>query len=175
VRQAPAKRPNHLHITPGIVADPSRLEPAKVLGWQRRPTVRQDHPTQVVIVNGSYLLIKTSLCFVAPCARRLLASFCWAGDLRTVFPIKYYKDEGFVERKIEINDEDLDEIIEEYLREHGDFDFDEIEIVNNRPMNIWLHAKCRTYIDTDNPDEPEDMQVSTRTATPHHSWDLTTT
>jgi hypothetical protein len=30
---------------------------------------------------------------------------------------------------------------------HGDFDFDEIEIVNKRPMSIWLHAKCRKYID----------------------------
>ena len=80
--------------------------------------------------------------------------------LRVVFPIKYYKDEGFVERTIEINDDDLDTSIEEYLREHGDFDFDEVEIVNKRPMNIWLHAKCRTYIDKDNLDEPEDMQVS---------------
>ena len=39
---------------------------------------------------------------------------------------------------------------------HADFDFDEIEIVNNRPMNIWLHAKCRRYID---PDENEDVKV----------------
>src|SRR5208282_6412193 len=62
--------------------------------------------------------------------------------MREVFPVKYYKDEGFVERKIELDDEDLDQIIEEYLRLHADFDFDEIEIVNNRPMNIWLYAKC---------------------------------
>jgi hypothetical protein len=80
--------------------------------------------------------------------------------LRVVFPVKYYKDEGFVERTIEINDGDLRTIIEDYLREHGDFNFDEVQIVNKRPMNIWLHAKCRTYIDTDNPDEPEDFQVS---------------
>jgi hypothetical protein len=26
-----------------------------------------------------------------------------------------------------------------------------------RPMNIWLHAKCRKFID---PDEPEEEQVS---------------
>ena len=32
--------------------------------------------------------------------------------MRDVFPVKYYSDEGFVEYKIEINDEDLDEIIE---------------------------------------------------------------
>ena len=35
------------------------------------------------------------------------------------------------------------------------FDFDEVEIVNNRPMNIWLYAKCRKYIDPDNPEEDE--------------------
>ena len=27
--------------------------------------------------------------------------------MRVVFPIKHYKEEGFVERKIEINEEDL--------------------------------------------------------------------
>jgi hypothetical protein len=77
--------------------------------------------------------------------------------MRVVFPIRHYKDEGFVERTIEINDEDLPAIIEEYLLAHGDFEFDEIEIVNKRPMNIWLHAKCRKFID---PDEPEEEQVS---------------
>ena len=77
--------------------------------------------------------------------------------MRVVFPIRHYKDEGFVERTIEINEEDLPAIIEEYLLAHGDFEFDEIEIVNKRPMNIWLHAKCRKFID---PDEPEEEQVS---------------
>ena len=77
--------------------------------------------------------------------------------MREVFPVKYYKDEGFVERKIELNDEDLDRIIEEYLRLHAEFEFDEIEIVNNRPMNIWLYAKCRKYID---PDAPEEDQIT---------------
>jgi hypothetical protein len=28
--------------------------------------------------------------------------------MREVYPVKYYKDEGFVEHKIEINDEGLD-------------------------------------------------------------------
>ena len=51
--------------------------------------------------------------------------------MREVFPVKYYKDEGFVERKIELDDEDLDRIIEEYLRLHAEFDFDEIEIEMN--------------------------------------------
>jgi hypothetical protein len=77
--------------------------------------------------------------------------------MREVFPVKYYKDEGFVERKIELDDEDLDRIIEEYLRLHAKFDFDEIEIINNRPMNIWLYAKCRKYID---PDAPEQDQIT---------------
>jgi hypothetical protein len=44
--------------------------------------------------------------------------------MREVFPVKYYKDEGFVERKIELDDEDLDRIIQEYLRLHAEFDFD---------------------------------------------------
>ena len=84
--------------------------------------------------------------------------------MREVFPVKYYKDEGFVERKIELDDEDLDRIIEEYLRLHAEFDFDEIEIINNRPMNIWLYAKCRKYIDPDAPEQDQiteaDVQVS---------------
>ncbi len=73
--------------------------------------------------------------------------------MRDVYPIKYYSDEGFVERKIEINEEDLTEIIDDYLSRNSDFDYDEIEIVNNRPINIWLHAKCRKYLDPDNLDE----------------------
>jgi hypothetical protein len=36
--------------------------------------------------------------------------------------------------------------------------------VNNRPMNIWLYAKCRTYIDPDSPDHKQmaaaEVQVS---------------
>jgi hypothetical protein len=68
-------------------------------------------------------------------------------NLRDVYPIKYYSKEGFVERKFEINDEDLQEIIEDYLISHADFEFDEVEIVNNRPMNIWLYALCRKYVE----------------------------
>lgn len=75
--------------------------------------------------------------------------------MRTVFPVKYYKDEGFVERKIEINDQDIEDIIKDWLIDNADFEFDEVEIVNLRPMNIWLHAKCRKYLD---PDEPEHEQ-----------------
>ena len=76
--------------------------------------------------------------------------------MRDVYPVKYYKDEGFVERKLEIDEEDLEQIIEDYLIRHAEFDFDELEVVNNRPMNIWLYAKCRKYID---PDAPEEEQV----------------
>lgn len=75
--------------------------------------------------------------------------------MRNIFPVKFYKDEGFLEHKIEINEEDLEEIIEEYLTRHCDFEFDDIEIVNNRPMNIWLHAKCRKYIDVDDSEDEE--------------------
>jgi len=77
--------------------------------------------------------------------------------MHNVFPVKYYKDEGFVEHKIEINEEDLEQIIDDYLMRHADFDFDEVEIVNNRSMNVWLYAKCRKYV---GPDEPEDVQVT---------------
>ncbi len=76
--------------------------------------------------------------------------------MRDVFPTQYYRDEGFVEYKIEINEEDLPKIIEEYLMRHADFDFEEIEIENNRPFNIWLTAKCRRHVD---PDEPEDSEA----------------
>jgi hypothetical protein len=38
---------------------------------------------------------------------------------------------------------------------NSDFNFDEVEIINNRPMNIWLYAKCRKYIEPDNPEEDE--------------------
>jgi hypothetical protein len=76
--------------------------------------------------------------------------------MRDVYPVKYYKDEGFVERKLEIDEEDLEQIIEDYLIRHAEFDFDELEVVNNRPMNIWLYAKCRKYID---PDAPEEEQI----------------
>ena len=41
------------------------------------------------------------------------------------------------------------------MQRNADFDFDEVEIINNRPMNIWLYAKCRKYIDPDNTEEDE--------------------
>ncbi|MEK4503729.1 hypothetical protein [Bacillus sp. FSL R12-0069] len=73
--------------------------------------------------------------------------------MRDVYPIKYYSKEGFVERKIEINEEDLQKIIEDYLDRHAAFD--ELEVVNNRPMNIWLYAKCRKYVDEENPEDDQ--------------------
>ena len=62
---------------------------------------------------------------------------------RDIYPVKYYRTEGFVERKIELNEADLAEIIEEFLSRHADFACDEMELENLRPMNIWLYAKCR--------------------------------
>ena len=71
--------------------------------------------------------------------------------LRNVYPVKYYKDEGSVEHKIEITEADLEEIVDEYLSRHADFEFDEVEGANNRPVNVWLYAKCRKYVDPDAP------------------------
>lgn len=79
--------------------------------------------------------------------------------MREIFPAKYYPDEGFVERKIELDDADLDVIIEEYLSRHADFKFDEIEVVNNRPVNIWLYAKCRKYVDPDAPAATREIEA----------------
>lgn len=76
--------------------------------------------------------------------------------MREVYPVKYYKDEGFVEHKFELDDADMAEIIEDYLSRHSEIDFDEVEVVNNRPMNIWLYAKCRKYLD---PEKPKDEQI----------------
>src|SRR5262249_7534827 len=69
--------------------------------------------------------------------------------MRDVFPVKFYSDEGFVEYKVEITDDDLEEIIGDYLTRNAKFDFDEIEVVNNRPVNVWLYSKCRKYVDPD--------------------------
>ena len=80
--------------------------------------------------------------------------------MRNIYPVKYYSDEGFVEHKIELGDEDLEEIIREYLERHADFDFDEVEVVNNRPMNIWLYAKCRKYVDPDAPAAEQEAEAS---------------
>ncbi|WHY58603.1 hypothetical protein [Peribacillus simplex] len=40
---------------------------------------------------------------------------------------------------------------EDYLRNNGDFEFDKTE--NKRPMNIWLYAKCWTFLDSDHPEQ----------------------
>ena len=87
--------------------------------------------------------------------------------MREVFPVKYYKDEGFVERKIERPGGDH----QEDLRDHAEFEFDEIELVNNRPMNIWLHAKCRTYIDPDDPDDEKIEDADVQVSGPYHEDD----
>src|SRR5512135_2949388 len=79
--------------------------------------------------------------------------------MRCVYPVKYYRDEGFVEHKIKLGDEDLEEIVREYLERHANFDFDEVEVVNNRPMNIWLSAKCRKYMDPDAADAEQEAEA----------------
>jgi hypothetical protein len=80
--------------------------------------------------------------------------------MREIFPVKFYSDEGFVEYKLEINDEDLDKIIGDYLSRHAKFDFDELEVVNNRPVNIWLYAKCRKYVDADAPKKEQETEAA---------------
>ena len=84
--------------------------------------------------------------------------------MRDVYPVRYYKGEGFIERKIEIDEEDLDQIVEEYLSRHADFDSMKLRLSTIRPMNIWLYAKCRTYIHSDAPKEEQiaaaEVQVS---------------
>jgi hypothetical protein len=79
--------------------------------------------------------------------------------MRTVYPVKYYRDEGFIETKFEVYDDDLPAIFEVYLREHADIDFDEVEVTNNRPMNVWLYVTCRAYVDPDDPD-PKSLDLS---------------
>jgi hypothetical protein len=37
---------------------------------------------------------------------------------------------------------------------------DGIEVVNNRPTNIWLYAKCRKYVDPDAPDAEQEAEAS---------------
>jgi hypothetical protein len=80
--------------------------------------------------------------------------------MRDIFPVKFYSDEGFVEYKVEITDDDLEEIIGDYLTRHAKFDFDEIEVVNNRPMNVWLYAKCRKYVDPDATDAEQEAEAA---------------
>jgi hypothetical protein len=41
------------------------------------------------------------------------------------------------------------------VSEHTDLDFDEVEVTNNRPMNVWLYVKCRAYVDADDPDSDQ--------------------
>ena len=80
--------------------------------------------------------------------------------MRDIYQVKYYSAEGFVEHNIQIGDEYLEEILREYLERHADFDFDEVEMVNNRPTNIWLYAKCRKYVDPDVPDAEQEAEAS---------------
>ncbi len=61
--------------------------------------------------------------------------------MRNIDPVKYSSAERFVKHKIELGDEDLGEILRADLERHADFDFDEVAVVNNRPVNIWLYAK----------------------------------
>jgi hypothetical protein len=80
--------------------------------------------------------------------------------MRETFPVNFYKDQEFVEYKLEINDGDLEEIIGEYLSRHAKFDFDELEVTNNCPVNISLYGKCRKYVDPDASEKEQETQAA---------------
>ena len=68
---------------------------------------------------------------------------------------------------------DLKQMIEDDVISNADFEFDEIELINNRPMNVWLTAKCLKYIDPDDED-PEieaDVQTNERYTFQHETDD----
>lgn len=68
--------------------------------------------------------------------------------MRTVFPVKYYKDEGFVERKIELDDNDLQEIIQDWLIDNADFEFDEVYLDLDEPEHEqWGDAEVGVSLD----------------------------
>lgn len=87
---------------------------------------------------------------------------------RDVYPVKYYRKEGFVEHKIELDEDDLAEIIEDYLLRHADFEIDEVEVVNNRPMNIWLYARCRKYVANREEATEQEAEVEVESAEEDH-------
>src|SRR5262245_8431692 len=80
--------------------------------------------------------------------------------MRDIYPTKFYSDEGFVEYQVEINEDDSEETIGDYRTRHAKFDFDEIEVANNRPMNVWLYAKCRKYVDPDATEAEQEAEAT---------------
>ncbi len=71
----------------------------------------------------------------------------------------YYKADGFIEFEVGIDHDDLIAAIEQCLSSHSDFDFDECEIQNGSPFRISLTAKCRTYVDEEDPDIKADVET----------------
>jgi hypothetical protein len=49
--------------------------------------------------------------------------------------VKDSSREGFIEPKIELGDEDFEEILRADLERPADFDVDEVEVVNNRRVS----------------------------------------
>jgi hypothetical protein len=45
--------------------------------------------------------------------------------MRVIYPVKHYRDADFIERKVEPTEDNLHDIIEEYLSSHADFEFNE--------------------------------------------------
>jgi len=77
--------------------------------------------------------------------------------MRLVYPVIYYEDEGFIEYKYELVDEDIHTILEDYVHMNSEYDIDETEADNLRPLNTWFHVNCRKYID---PELPLEEQIS---------------
>jgi hypothetical protein len=84
--------------------------------------------------------------------------------MRMVYPVKEYRDEGFIETKFEVDDDELPAIFEDYLCERTDIDFDKEEVITNRLMNVWLSVHCGAYADPDepDPDEPDPDRLDRR-------------
>ena len=72
----------------------------------------------------------------------------------------YYKADGFIEFEVDIDYDDLMAAIEEYLPLHSDFDFDECDIQNDSPFRVSLTAKCRKYVDDEDPDTEADVETN---------------
>jgi len=70
----------------------------------------------------------------------------------------YYQADGFIE--FDIDHDDLIAAIEQYLSLRSDFDFDECEIHNGSPFRISLTAKCRKYVDEEDPDIEADVETN---------------
>ena len=76
--------------------------------------------------------------------------------MRLVYPVVFYEDEGFIEYKYDLVDSDIHKILEDHVFMNSEYDLDEAEADNLRPLNTWFYVNCRKYI---NPELPIDEQI----------------